>query len=89
MNHALAAGLMLAFALIFTSCTASLVQTLAVARTPQSEFVPPPVLGAERRQAATPAADATDPGECKPAAPTRQHTAPVFTPMRPQSTPKT
>lgn len=88
MNHALSAGLMLAFALIFTSCTASLVQTLAVARTPQSEFVPPPDLGFERRQAAVPAADAKDTGECKPAASTRPHTAPVFSPMRPQSTPK-
>ena len=89
MTHALSAGLMLAFALIFTSCTASLVQTLAVARTPQSEFVPPPDLGAERRQVAAPAPGSTDTGECRPAASTKQHTVPVSTPMRAQSTPKT
>jgi hypothetical protein len=83
MNHALSAGLMLAFALIFTSCTASLVQTLAIARTPQTEFVPPPD-PAERRQAATPAVDDKEAAECKPAQATRQQAAPAFTPLRPQ-----
>jgi len=88
MNHALSAGLLLAFALIFTSCTASLVQTLAMARTPQTEFVPPPDLGAERRQAASSTANSRDTAECKPAGSTRQQTAPVFTPLRAQSAPK-
>ena len=78
MNQAFSVGLMFAMAVVFTSCTATVVQQWAMARRPITEFVPPPGAREERRQAATPvkAGDPRKPTE-QP-----QPVAPQFAPVR-------
>ncbi len=85
MNHALSAVVMLLAGVLFTSCTATVVQQWATARQPPSEFVPSanPWSGRERTQALMPASTAdqckTDPSGTPQAGPA----APKFTPIRP------
>ena len=81
MNQAFSVGLMFAMAVIFTSCTATVVQQWAIARRPNTEFVPPPGALPERRQAATPV-KAGDPRKPDKPAEQQQPVAPQFEPVR-------
>ena len=88
MNHAVVAGLMVIFALVFTSCTASLVQIWAVARQPQqTQFVPPPNPMVARQQDTASASQGKSANDRKPQQPAREPSSPGLTPAK--QTPKT
>ena len=88
MNHALSAVVMLMGGLMFTSCTATVVQHWAMTRqaAPQAGYAPPPLLGDERGQALLPASATSPSGaECKPEDSQGQNGAPLlpkFSPIR-------
>ncbi|HZP98674.1 MAG TPA: hypothetical protein VFB13_03990 [Reyranella sp.] len=83
MNHALSAVVMLMGGLLFTSCTATVVQHWAMNRQPaQADYTPPSLDGGERGEAFLPASAA---GECKPEEAPAQHGQPLvpkFSPLR-------
>ena len=82
MNHALSAVVMILAGVLFTSCTATVVQQWATARPAHSDYAPPATPGNERTQAILPAN--TD-EQCKTApseGPPAGSAMPKFSPIR-------
>lgn len=82
MNHALSAVVMILAGVLFTSCTATIVQQWATARPAHSDYAPPATPGNERAQAILPASTAdqckTDPSGM----PQAGSVMPKFSPIR-------
>lgn len=81
---------MIVTGLLFTSCTATVVQRWATSRAPMTtaDYAPPPNFPGENRQALLPASATTSPAaadECKPEQPSGPRAAgamPRFSPIR-------
>lgn len=82
MNHALSAVVMVLAGVLFTSCTATVVQQWATARPAHADYAPPTAPGSEHMQAIVPASAEdqckTDPSKRPQAGPM----VPKFSPIR-------